>query len=91
MRLIFRRRHNSGLLLALLLLPSGDVYAQAAPHVTVQKLAYHGWPHAVRLSNGLVEAYIVPRSRAHPGVSICRSACQQCPLPESGPAGQDRA
>ena len=39
--------------------------AQAAPSqppgVTVTRLTYHGWPDSVRLSNGVVEAVVVPQ------------------------------
>lgn len=32
-----------------------------SPSVTVTRLAYHRWPGALRLSNGLVEAIVVPQ------------------------------
>ena len=44
------------LLSCLALLP---LKADAAP-VTVTRVAWHGWPEAIRLSNGVVEAIVVP-------------------------------
>lgn len=38
--------------------PAAPVHA--APAVTVTRLTWHGWPDALRLSNGVVEAIVVP-------------------------------
>ena len=32
----------------------------AAPHVTIKQIPYHGWPESLMISNGTVEAVIVP-------------------------------
>jgi hypothetical protein len=47
------------LLAFLAVLPAGSVYAATKP-VTVTRLTWHGWPGSVRVSNGIVEAVVVP-------------------------------
>jgi len=61
-----RLRTLAALLLASLV-PTSAAIAQAAPlkaalprPVTVTRLTWHGWPGAIRLSNGIVEAVVVP-------------------------------
>jgi len=43
----------------LAVLPAGSVYAATKP-VTVTRLTWHGWPGSLRVSNGIVEAVVVP-------------------------------
>ena len=46
----------------LLLLAFAPAAASAAPPpVTVTTISWHGWPQAVKLSNGIVEAVVVPQ------------------------------
>ncbi len=46
----------------LLLLAFTPAAASAAPApVTVTRISWHGWPQAVKLSNGVVEAVVVPQ------------------------------
>lgn len=47
------------LLLSLALFGMG--VSAAPPPVTVTSIPWHGWPHAVKLSNGVVEAVVVPQ------------------------------
>ena len=63
---------RSAVLIALLpaclaLLPTGNAHAAPAKAagpkptgVTVTRLTWHGWPNSLRVSNGLVEAVVVP-------------------------------
>jgi hypothetical protein len=48
------------LLSCLALLPLNAAAAPAAAPVTVTRVTWHGWPEALRLSNGVVEAIVVP-------------------------------
>ena len=48
------------LLVLAVLAPTVQAAPAKTPPVVVTRLTYHGWPGAVRLSNGLVEAVVVP-------------------------------
>ncbi len=47
------------LLLSLALAPAAAL--AAPPPITVTPISWHGWPQAVKLSNGVVEAVVVPQ------------------------------